>query len=559
MANNVGFLRGLQAALDAKTTGFQEGSFYLTTDTERLYYAKSTTKGGLVELNRSIRNIPGSDLPTTAQYSLKDGDIFYIEGLNALVIREGNGWTQLNPDTYLLNNTTAVTVATSGSGAEISMSVSDTKNGSNAEHTASGNVLLKPGNNVTITANSSTREITIGSSFTNSTYDLKTAAGSTANEAVLKLVGTNPASTATVKIKADGQMVTVSGDANGNIAISGVKPISALSSNVNASGTFGISATLNNGDTVSTSSVTPRIVYGEGGSSSAVFASGTATLDVYTKSQVDSLVSDVLRSADALVFKGVVSTQSAVNALTAPKAGDTYKIGGTSTLTVKDENGNNINAEPGDLITAVEKQSPATGTYWIVVPSGNEPVVTVSDFNDSSNNAITIGKQYPGDSSSSVLGSLTINGATSVTNSNNLIVVTPTVSGSSKTLTISHGKPAANSGSALTFATGTSQSASATKEIKVITSISFDSAGHMTTATAEKFNVVDTHGAFSFGAVNMGVTATANGTVGSYGLTTTFDGVSTTRTLALRSSSLAIGVANGADACLDVNLEWGSF
>ena len=40
--SNVRFLRGSQANLD-KLTSFVEGAFYLTSDTDRLYFAHSTS------------------------------------------------------------------------------------------------------------------------------------------------------------------------------------------------------------------------------------------------------------------------------------------------------------------------------------------------------------------------------------------------------------------------------------------------------------------------------------------------------------------------------------
>ena len=46
MAINVSFLRGSQANLNALKDGgvFKEGSFYLTTDTDRLYFAQSNSE-----------------------------------------------------------------------------------------------------------------------------------------------------------------------------------------------------------------------------------------------------------------------------------------------------------------------------------------------------------------------------------------------------------------------------------------------------------------------------------------------------------------------------------
>jgi hypothetical protein len=59
---NVFFKRGSQTALNtlidqvkSNSATFVDGSFYLTTDTDRLYVAQSSTE--LVELNKSITTI----------------------------------------------------------------------------------------------------------------------------------------------------------------------------------------------------------------------------------------------------------------------------------------------------------------------------------------------------------------------------------------------------------------------------------------------------------------------------------------------------------------------
>ena len=72
--SNVRFLRGSQANLD-KLTSFVEGAFYLTSDTDRLYFAQSNNE--LVYLNKYIININTmDDLPSLN--TVNDGDFYYI-------------------------------------------------------------------------------------------------------------------------------------------------------------------------------------------------------------------------------------------------------------------------------------------------------------------------------------------------------------------------------------------------------------------------------------------------------------------------------------------------
>lgn len=119
---NVIFKRGSHANLtanvydfDTKTakSGLQDGTFYLTTDTNRLYIGNNNK---LVELNKSITTVTKvSDLPTTG---VEVGQFYYVSGTNnptegsdkADNTHKGNilavylgeaagGWVQVNPDT----------------------------------------------------------------------------------------------------------------------------------------------------------------------------------------------------------------------------------------------------------------------------------------------------------------------------------------------------------------------------------------------------------------------------------------------------------------------------
>ena len=100
MADNVQFLRGSQQKLDSLST-FTAGSFYLTEDTERLYYAKGTTKADLLYLNKyviSVTNIRSLPLISTVNV----GDLYYATEENILCTKtstDATGWTQINKNT----------------------------------------------------------------------------------------------------------------------------------------------------------------------------------------------------------------------------------------------------------------------------------------------------------------------------------------------------------------------------------------------------------------------------------------------------------------------------
>lgn len=95
--SNVRFLRGTQSKLnDLKS--FVEGAFYLTSDTDRLYFAQSADK--LTYLNKYIQDIPSvNDLATIDLSKVNVGDFYYARKENILCTKanaDDTQWTQIN-------------------------------------------------------------------------------------------------------------------------------------------------------------------------------------------------------------------------------------------------------------------------------------------------------------------------------------------------------------------------------------------------------------------------------------------------------------------------------
>lgn len=95
--SNVRFLRGTQSKLnDLKS--FVEGAFYLTSDTDRLYFAQSADK--LTYLNKYIQDIPSvNDLATIDFSKVNVGDFYYARKENILCTKanaDDTQWTQIN-------------------------------------------------------------------------------------------------------------------------------------------------------------------------------------------------------------------------------------------------------------------------------------------------------------------------------------------------------------------------------------------------------------------------------------------------------------------------------
>ncbi|MGM9964950.1 MAG: hypothetical protein ACI4W0_05800 [Bacilli bacterium] len=92
------------------------------------------------------------------------------------------------------------------------------------------------------------------------------------------------------------------------------------------------------------------------------FVDGNATLPVYTKTEVDTKVSNSLKTFDAMAYKGTVTQSDASTKLASTgNVGDTYKAAGDITTPVK--------ANTGDLIIATGTDGAVT---WDVIPSGDD-------------------------------------------------------------------------------------------------------------------------------------------------------------------------------------------
>ena len=103
---NVMFKRGSQSALQRLITGgsFTEGTFYLTTDSDRLYFAQSASE--LVLLNHQVIHVASiSQLPSLATATV--GDFYYAVAENVLCTKSATGtdWVQINKNTNDNDNT----------------------------------------------------------------------------------------------------------------------------------------------------------------------------------------------------------------------------------------------------------------------------------------------------------------------------------------------------------------------------------------------------------------------------------------------------------------------
>ena len=164
----------------------------------------------------------------------------------------------------------------------------------------------------------------------------------------------------------------------------GAKVVNAF----DTSGNFTTAVTDSQGNSAKSAAVTPKINYGHAGdgttTSSATFRSGTAILDIYTASQIDSK----LRGVNAMVYRGTVGTGGTVSILPTSNVsiGDTYKV--VSNSTIAHTSANEGFCRVGDVLIATSKSGKedangyiASGDLvWDYIPSGDDSLTDTQYF-----------------------------------------------------------------------------------------------------------------------------------------------------------------------------------
>ena len=431
------FKSGTQAALNVliQNGGAIEGTFYLTTDTHKLYVGRKKTTGGLVypeQVSRGVTVVGTTeDLPTVNPSSsdvpsgaIEEGELFYITNTNVLAalrkVPNSNPvtyeWVQINPPTGISDVSTAA--STNGSNVDVRTTISTAAGEQiGAFQIAAGdNVALTSGTG-TVDLGSSTRsgqgQVTI--SATDTTY--KPAVETNTSKGVLGLISKTTGSFGTTldssKIDIEGvNSVKVTSNAtNSKITVTGPNLTGVAVENHTTDGfTISLSGTNGDGSAIDSAGTRfqPKINYGATSgysaptstvafnqSTQAAFANGVATLNVYTKAQADQAIHDAidaeLATANAMTYRGVVTSANASGDTTSlwqqvqtngAHNGDVYKVSA-----IDDDNPITIGgkvAQVGDLIIISGSETNglvpipdnnAAGLLTIcdLIPSGDEP------------------------------------------------------------------------------------------------------------------------------------------------------------------------------------------
>lgn len=376
--SKVKFLHGTQANLNsyievgaAHYGQAEEGAFYLTTDTHRLYVGRLMAANTVVPMpvNEGVTKVdlaeqdPAQPSKTFLPNTANVGDFYYIEEGNILAVcssvatRNGErkcSWLQLNNDTSLSATTFDVDTETVSNATNviITSSVTDTGN-----HSVSDMFKLREGANISlsVTGSGTTNDkfvVTIDAVDTQ--YDLAATADTANNGADITLTSNDATPVVdTVALrgyKAGTEIVDKVTVSSNDITIESEVPTSFTATT--AAGQDGWDLTLKRGllssndrntdiTVGSTQTIDPVIRYGVTSGTgidaahtynSVHFINGTATMsDIYTAAQTDDRINyeiaNALQSNNAMHFMGVVTQASDLSASTHDfHLGDVYRV-----------------------------------------------------------------------------------------------------------------------------------------------------------------------------------------------------------------------------------------
>ena len=344
---NVGFRLGLQSSADAiiaAGTGAEEGSFYLTSDSHRLYIgAESETQAGqytLYAVNEGVTTIATlaeleAIAPTTdAEKKACTGRFYYISEYNILAVYNGQAWVQINQDTDNSIAKVEITGKATENNNETEIKTSITDNAGNRKD-GSINILTNEG---IISSYDKDKNCLV---ISGDTYTLTSTVSSTDNAVTLHLASTNTTNESNVTIVGEDLVEVTQNENVITIKAEDVK-ITDVSVDDLADG-MKITVTDSKGRKAS-GSWKPTIQYGgdETNLTKIAFQNGTATLDVYSTDEIDQL----LRDLNGMTYKGTIG------------AAGSYGTGFRVTATEKwilDASNNAISSSIGDMVVLAEE------------------------------------------------------------------------------------------------------------------------------------------------------------------------------------------------------------
>lgn len=373
--NAVKFKLGTQASLNTlkdSQKGWEVGTFYLTSDSSRLYIGQADE---LALLNKSVEIYDDlSKLKVKTTVSTK-GDIAYCVTENVLAYYNGTTWAQINPDDDTILTTLTQVVSSVDKGVKITTGGTNSDAGKTIT-TADVTITGAKGAQVAMANN---KALTI----TGDTYTLNVQEDANTTNDIDLVLGSALQDDSTVHIKGgDNVTVTKIDKSNGIQIASKDTKLNGIILGLNNDGELQVGAS----DTAGTTGLlkTQKLGYFVDGSYYGI-GSDTKEVDlpVYSKEQVDNLI----KKLDGMTYRGTIGTSGTT--FTMDASFNVLKGGTAAEIHIGDMflvQGGNLTyatgktAGIGDLLiaTAKDKKSETNGVLaigdveWTYVPSGDD-------------------------------------------------------------------------------------------------------------------------------------------------------------------------------------------
>ena len=372
----VKFKVGTQASLNAlknSQKGWEVGTFYLTSDSSRLYIGQADE---LALLNKTVEIYANLEALKAKKTVSTEGDIAYCVNENVLAYYNGTTWNQINPDDDTILTALTQVVSSVDKGVKI------TTNGTNSDPKKA-----VTGADVTITGDKGVQVSTPNNkaiTITGDTYTLNVQEHADTTNDIDLVLDSALQNDSTVHIKG-GENVTVTkiADSNGIQIASKDTKLNDISLGLGADGELQVGAS----DTGNTNVLKKqKLGYFIDGSYYGIGSNETAKkvdLPVYSKDQVDNLI----KKLDGMTYRGTIGTSgttftmdASFNVLKSGTAteihiGDMFLVQGGSLTYVTGKT-----AKTGDMLIATAKdgKSETNGVLaigdveWTFIPSGDD-------------------------------------------------------------------------------------------------------------------------------------------------------------------------------------------
>ena len=375
--NAVKFKLGTQASLNTlkdSQKGWEVGTFYLTSDSSRLYIGQADE---LALLNKSVEIYDDLTALKAKKTVSTKGDIAYCAKENVLAYYNGTTWNQINPDDDTILTSIIQTVGTVTGGVKV------TTGGTNSDSSktiTAADVTITGAKGAQVTTPNN-KAITI----TGDTYTLNVQEDANTTNDIDLVLGSALQDDSTVHIKGgDNVTVTKIDKSNGIQIASKDTKLNGIILGLNKDGELQVGAS----DTAGTTGLlkTQKLGYFVDGSYYGIGSDDETKrvdLPVYSKEQVDNLI----KKLDGMTYRGTIGTSGTTFTMDASfnvlKGGTAAKIHIGDMFLVQGGNltyATGQTAGIGDLLIATAKdgKSETNGVLaigdveWTYVPSGDD-------------------------------------------------------------------------------------------------------------------------------------------------------------------------------------------